>query len=83
MVFGGAAMVILVLAMVITILMTIASTLKVVFGWPENRVFRRRHPLGECTGKRQASEKPSPDAETPEMYIYTLSEKSLRCGAES
>ena len=78
MVFRVAAMVISVLAMVITILMTIASIKKVVFGWSENRRFRRRQPLGERTDKLQEAEKPSPEAETAEMYIYTLSEKYLR-----
>ena len=72
-------MVIFVLAMVITILMTIASTKKVVFGWPENSLFCHRCPLSECTDKVQLSPKPSPDAERPKMYIYTFSEKTLRC----
>ena len=51
MVFGVAEMVIFLLAMVITILMTIASTGKVVFGYPENGYFRHRCPLGERTDK--------------------------------
>ena len=78
MVFGVAAMVILVLAMVITILMTIASTEMTVFGWSENCRFRHRRPLGERTDKLQKPEKPSPDAETREMYIYAISEKTLQ-----
>jgi len=78
MVFRDAAMVILVLAMVITFLMTIASKKTMVFGWPENCRFRHRRPLGEHTGKLQKPEKPSDDAETAEMYIYTLSEKYLQ-----
>ncbi len=61
MIFGVAAMVIFLLAMVITFLMTIASTLKVVFRWSENGLFRHRCTLGERTGKRQKAEKPSPD----------------------
>ena len=80
MIFGVAAMVIFSLAMVITILMTIASEKMAVLGWPENCLFRRRHPLGERTGKRQRAEKPSRDAETQEMYIYAKSEKYLRYG---
>ncbi len=71
-------MVIFVLAMVITILMTIASTLKVVFGWSENCHFRHRHTLGERTDKGEKPLKPSLSGQTPEMYIYTLSEKTLR-----
>ena len=51
MVFRAAAMVIFLLAMVITILMTIASTKKVVCVVSENCLFRHRCPLGECTGK--------------------------------
>ena len=77
-VLGVAATVIFLLAMVITILMTIAGTLKVVFGQSENTLFRHRCPHGECTDKRQKPEKPSPDAERAKMYIYTFSEKSLR-----
>ncbi len=65
-------MVIFLLAMVITFLMTIAGEKMTVFGWPENCRFRHRHPLGERTGKLQKPEKPSPDAETAEMYIYTF-----------
>ena len=51
MIFSIATMVILVLAMVITILMTIAIEKMTVFGWSENCRFRRRQPLGERTGK--------------------------------
>ena len=78
MIFRVVAMVIFLLAMVITILMTIASIRMTVFGWSENGGFRRRHPLGERTGKIQKAEKPSPDAERAKMYIYTLSEKYLQ-----
>ena len=62
MIFGVAKMVIFSLAMVITILKTVASTLKVVFGWSENCRFPHRCPLGERTGKRQKTETPSPYA---------------------
>ena len=65
-------MVILVLAMVITILMTIAGEKMMVSGWSENGRFRHRCPCGERTGKRQRPEKPWPDAETSEMYIYAI-----------
>lgn len=68
----------LMLAMVITILMTIASIKKTVFGWSENCHFRHRHPLGGRTDKRQKAERPSPEAERPEIYIYTFSENTLR-----
>ena len=51
-------MVIFVLAMVITILMTIASTLKVVFRSSENSFFRRRCTHGECTDKLQKAKSP-------------------------
>ncbi len=44
-------MVILVLAMVIRIVMTIASEKMAVFGWSENGHFRHRHLLGERTDK--------------------------------
>ena len=54
-VFGITAMVIFLLAMVITFLMTIASEKKVVSGPSENTRFRHRHPLGKRTGKRQES----------------------------
>ena len=74
-------MVIFVLAMVITILMTIVSEKMAVFGWSENCHFRHRCPLGRRTGKLWKPLKPLPDAETPEMYIYTLLEKYLRCEA--
>lgn len=77
-VFGVTKMVIFLLAMVITILMTIASIKKTVFGWSENCHFRHRHPLGGRTDKRQKAERPSPEAERPEMYIYTFSENTLR-----
>lgn len=40
-------MVIFMLAMVINIVMTIASTKKVAFGWSEKGRFRYRCPLGE------------------------------------
>ncbi len=53
-------MVILVLAMVITILMTIASEKMMVFGWSENGRFRHRHHLGERTDKLWMVRKPSP-----------------------
>ncbi len=65
-------MVILVLAMVITILMTIAGEKMMVSGWSGNGRFRHRCPYGERTGKRQRPEKPWPDAETSEMYIYAI-----------
>ena len=78
MVFRVAAMVIFLLAMVITILMTIASIKKVVFGWSENCRFCHRRTLGWRTDKLWKAEKPPPDAQTPEMYIYAISEKSLR-----
>ena len=78
MVFRVTAMVIFLLAMVITILMTIASTKKGVFGWLEICHFRRRHPLGERTDEIQKPEKPSPGGERAKMYIYTLSEKYLQ-----
>ncbi len=71
-------MVIFVLAMVIRIVMTIASTKMTVFRWPENSLFRHRSPHGERTGKLQKAETLLTDAETAEMYIYTLSEKTLR-----
>ncbi len=71
-------MVIFVLAMVIRIVMTIASTKMTVFRWPENSLFRHRIPHGERTGKLQKAETLLTDAETAEMYIYTLSEKTLR-----
>ena len=82
MVFRGAKMVIFLLAMVITILMTIASTKKVVFGWSENCHFRHRRPQGERTDKWQEAEKPLTDTETAEMYIYAISEKYLRYRAK-
>ena len=75
-------MVIFLLAMVITILMTIASEKMMVSGWSENGVFRHRCPLGERTDKLQKAKKSSPVAETPKMYIYTLLEKSLRYVSE-
>ena len=75
-----AAMVILVLAMVITIIMTIASTKMTVSGGLRMPVFDITAPQGERTDKRQELETPLPDAETAEMYIYTLSEKYLRYG---
>ncbi len=71
-------MVILVLAMVITVLMTIASTKMTVFSPSENSHFRRRYPHGECTDKGQKPQKPSLAAETAEMYIYAISEKPLQ-----
>ena len=71
-------MVIFLLAMVFTILMTIASTRKAVFGWSENGHFRHRRPLGERTDKLWKGESSSPAAETPEMYIYAISEKPLQ-----
>ena len=74
-VFRVTAMVIFLLAMVIRIVMTIASTKKVVFGWPEICHFRHRSTLGEHTDKSQKPEKPPSDAQKPQMYIYTLSEK--------
>ncbi len=77
-IFRVAATAIFLLAMVITILMTIASKKTMVFGWSENCRFRHRRPLGERTGKLQKPGTPSPDAGTAEMYIYTLSEKYLR-----
>ena len=76
MIFSIATMVILVLAMVITILMTIASEKMTVFGWSENCRFRHRHPHGERTGQLWKAEKPPPDAQAPEMYIYAISEKT-------
>ena len=66
------------LAMVIRIVMTIASKKMMVSGRSENCLFRHRCPLGEHTDKLQKATKPSPDAETLKMYIYTLSEKSLQ-----
>ena len=77
-IFRVAATAIFLLAMVITILMTIAGKKTMVFGWSENCRFRHRRPLGERTGKLQKPETPLPDAGTAEMYIYTLSEKYLR-----
>ena len=71
-------MVIFLLATVITILMTVASEKTMVFGRSKNGRFRRRYLLGERTYKLQKVEKPSPKAETSEMYIYAMSEKSLR-----
>ena len=71
-------MVILVLAMVIRIVMTIASEKMVVFGWSENGHFRHRHLLGERTDKVQKTETASPNAKRAEMNIYTLSEKTLQ-----
>ena len=50
-VFWGVAMVILVLAMVITFLMTIASEKMVVFGWVEKMRFRHRNTQGGRTDK--------------------------------
>ena len=78
MISGVTAMVIFVPAMVITILMTIASEKMMVFGWSENGGFSHRCPFGKCTGKLQKPETPSSEADGPEMYIYALSEKSLR-----
>lgn len=57
--FRVTEMVIFVLVMVFTILMTIASPLKAVFGWSENFHFHRRSPLGRCTDKLQKAERPS------------------------
>ena len=71
-------MVIFLLAMVITILMTIASEKMMVFGSSGNGRFRRRCPRGERTDKLQKSKTPSPEAEKAEMYIYTLSENLLQ-----
>ena len=71
-------MVIFLLAMVIRNVMTIASEKMTVFRWSENWLFRHRCPIGEHTDKRQKTERPLPDAETAEMYIYTLSEKTLQ-----
>ena len=50
-VFWGAAMVILVLAMVITFLKTIASEKMVVFGWAEKMRFWHRNTQGGRTDK--------------------------------
>ena len=83
MVFRGAAMVIFALAMVIPFLMTIASTKKVVFEWYENSQFHYRRPFGERTDKIWKPQTPSPECETPKMYIYTLSEKSLQYRQET
>ena len=54
-------MVIFVPAMVITILMTIASEKMMVFGWSENGHLGHHRPPGERTGKIQKAETPSPD----------------------
>ena len=78
MVFRVAKMVIFLLAVVITIPMTIASTRKTVFRWSENTHIIHPSPPGERTDKLRKAESASPDGETPKMYIYTLSEKSLR-----
>ncbi len=83
MVFRVMAMVIFSLAMVITILMTIASEKMTVSRWPENGRFRHRCPLGERTDKTQKPEMPSPRGETEEMYIYAISEKYLRYRPDS
>ena len=71
-------MVIFSLAMVTTILMTIASEKMTVSRWPENGRFRHRCPHGERTDKLWKGESSSPAAETPEMYIYAISEKPLQ-----
>ena len=59
MIFGVVARAVFPLAMVITILMTIASTLKVVFGWSEKGCFCHRRLLGERTDRLWKAETPS------------------------
>ena len=59
-VFRIAAMVIFLLAMVITILMTIASAKMMVSGWTENGHLSHRRPFGGRTGKRQKAENHRP-----------------------
>ena len=71
-------MVIFLPAMVITILMTIAGKKMTVFGWSENGHFRHRHLLGERTDNLWKADSPRPMSKRPKMYIYAISEKSLR-----
>ena len=71
-------MVIFQLAMVITFLMTIASTRMDVFRVAIFCLFHHHCPYGERTDELQKPQMPSPDGETTEMYIYTFSEKYLR-----